>query len=119
MIWIVSLIKSQALPPSDEVYSEIINMLHVAMPDGYARPNDAIVRAGKRDATIRFINHNYGQPTMNCWVDCADLTNYNSVSQLNVRGGHLKQNGKRALLFSSGKMSFSKLEWYYVLYYVN
>ena len=98
----------QALPPSDEVYSEIINMLHVAMPDGYARPNDAIVRAvAKRDATIRFINHNYGQPTMNCWVDCADLTNHNSVSQLNVRGGHFKkQNGKRALLFSSGKISF-------------
>ena len=93
-----------ALVADDPVYNEIINLLHVAIPSKYARPDDAIIRAvAKKDGTLAFMNHNVGKPTINCWVDSAALSNHNSVSQLNIRGGIFKkQRGKRSLLFSSG-----------------
>ena len=59
-----------ALSADDPVYNEIINMLHVAIPSKYARPDDAIIRAvAKKEGTLAFINHNVGKPTINCWVD--------------------------------------------------
>ena len=88
-----------ALLADDPVYNEIINVLHVAIPSKYARPDDAIIRAvAKKEGTLSFINHNIGKPTINCWVDSATLSNHNSVSQLNIRGGIFKS--KREALFT-------------------
>ena len=49
-----------ALSADDPVYNEIINMLHVAIPSKYARPDDAIIRAvAKKEGTLAFINQRW------------------------------------------------------------